>query len=35
MNFPAGHIQNNQPLLMGGKVSMEVGEKSIVEILVG
>ena len=32
MNFPAGHIQNNQPLLMGGRVSLEVGEKSIVEI---
>jgi muramoyltetrapeptide carboxypeptidase len=32
MNFPAGHIQNNQPLVMGGRVSMEVGETSIVEI---
>lgn len=32
MNFPAGHIQNNQPLLMGGRVSLEVGETSIVEI---
>lgn len=32
MNFPAGHIQNNQPLLMGGRVRMEVGETSIVEI---
>lgn len=32
MNFPAGHIQNNQPLLMGGRVSLEVGETSIIEI---
>ncbi len=32
MNFPAGHIQNNQPLVMGGRVSLEVGETSIIEI---
>ncbi|MBK7965190.1 MAG: LD-carboxypeptidase [Bacteroidetes bacterium] len=32
MNFPSGHIQNNHPLVMGGSVSLEVGEKSIVEI---
>jgi muramoyltetrapeptide carboxypeptidase len=34
MNFPAGHIQNNQPLMMGGKVSMVVGEKTVIGILV-
>lgn len=32
MNFPAGHIQNNQPLVMGGKVSMEVGDSSLIKV---
>lgn len=32
MNFPAGHIQNNQPLLMCGKVSLEVGDSSLIRV---
>jgi len=30
MNFPAGHIENNHPLIIGGKIYFEVGEKCIV-----
>ena len=32
MNFPAGHIQNNQPLVMGGRVSMEIGDSSLIRV---
>ncbi len=33
MNFPAGHVQNNQPLMMGGEVSMIVEDSASISIL--